>query len=1351
MWKRWSYHSCLQTFKPITDQNRKRLVIKGKSFQEQFTTKVKQINRKDSKDSNVSSQNSQQCQLVGDSNEVDILANGHECTALLDTGSMITTVCEDFYERILKKDCEMQSLDTILTIQSAGGHDLPYHGVVEVPIKASANEESEDFVVPVLVVGDTAYNKEVPFIIGTNVISAIQKVPSSQAWKVAVESLRQCNQHVSCNVYSVGRVVIPANQKVVISARVGIPQENQHCIIESSEFLPGGLMMPTTLVEMRKDGKVKLQIVNFSNKDIEIPRRQNIGECELVTVLSSSVTVNHEDTNTPMVKPEFDLSNSELTEPQIAAAKELLDNWNEVFATSPTELGEAEAVKHNICLTDNTPFRDRHRRVPPAQYDEVRKHLEEMIACGAIRHSKSPWSSNVVLARKKDGALRLCIDFRKLNHRTVRDGYQLPRVDETFDKMYGAQWFSSLDLQSGYWQVEMREEDKAKTAFRVGDLGFYECNRMPFGLTNAPATFQRLMEQTLQNLPNVIVFIDDIVIFSASFEEHLEKLDKVFDRLKKAGLKLKPKKCHLFKHKVKYLGHVISEQGIETDPAKTDVICTWPVPKTTHELRKALGFFGYYRRFIQGYSQLVKPLYDLLKGPNSKRENKSTKIELSETAIQAFTDIKAKLTQPPILAYANFNEPFELHTDASQAGLGAVLYQKQEGKLRVIAYASRGLKTAEHNYSAHRLEFLALKWAVTEKFHDYLYGQDFVVYTDNNPLSYVLTSAKLDSAGARWLSELSQYQFSIKYRPGKNNTDADVLSRIHEPPDEQVINQDSVQAVCSSAVNTGGFVEILSMSQSVIDSIEDEDDDSLDHLTWRDWKKKQCKDPVINRIIQLKQANKRIKDADIRLNPMDMKIYSRQWEKLCLRRGVLYREREYQGNTVYQLVLPTNDRQNALTGLHENAGHFGQDRTLEMVRLRFFWPKMADDVTAKVKNCERCIRRKMTVPDRAPLVSVKTTQPMELVAMDYLTVEPSKGNIENILVITDHFSKFSQAIPTKNQTSKTTAQALIKFFLDFGFPHRLHADQGRNFESDVIKELCHLGGIDKTRTTPYHPMGNGQCERFNRTLMDMLGTLSAEEKSNWKDHIHALVHAYNATKHESTGYSPFYLMFGRHPRLPIDVAMGVEPAERQIQRGVSYVKDLRQRLERAYELARKHMEEKSEKRKELYDKRVRGAKVEVGDRVLLRNVGLKGRHKLANRWSDEIYYVIDQPNLDIPVFIIKKEGRSRVTRTIHRNLLLPINFLPLSEELQEEQNKRKPDIEYKRNPKVGYENKEKVEKIELAKTEENNEDEVSEASTEDSTSGDENDDTDNAAMEWVTNPTYQLNPEAADFKMRDHM
>ena len=344
-----------------------------------------------------------------------------------------------------------------------------------------------------------------------------------------------------------------------------------------------------------------------------------------------------------------------------------------------------------------------------------------MLDAGTIRPSQSPYSSNVVLVRKKDGGLRFCIDFRKLNNRTVRDAYTLPRIDDTIDTLLGAKYFSKLDLRSGYWQVEIKEEDRQATAFTVGNMGFYECNRMAFGLTNAPATFQRLMERCMGdlNLKECLIFLDDILIFSESFEEHLNRLEAVFSRLRQHGLKLKASKCEFFKDRVRYLGHVVSQSGVETDPDKISALTEWPIPDNVKALRSFLSFTGYYRRFIKDYAKIVKPLNDLLVGhpthkvPNSKKR-KPIPWQWGEFQDRAFNTLTEKLASPPILAYADFSKPFVLHTDASGDGLGAVLYQEQNSVKKVIAYASRGLRNSERNYPAHKLEFLCLKWAVRQ-------------------------------------------------------------------------------------------------------------------------------------------------------------------------------------------------------------------------------------------------------------------------------------------------------------------------------------------------------------------------------------------------------------------------------------------------------------------------------------------------------------------------------------------------------------------------------------------------------------------------------------------------------------
>jgi transposase InsO family protein len=407
-------------------------------------------------------------------------------------------------------------------------------------------------------------------------------------------------------------------------------------------------------------------------------------------------------------------------------------------------------------------------------------------------------------------------------------------------------------------------------------------------------------------------------------------------------------------------------------------------------------------------------------------------------------------------------------------------------------------------------------------------------------------------------------------------------------------------------------------------------------------------------------------------NPV-VRLLDNQKKQLVLRDRILYRKRLVNGQTNYQLVLPQHLRLRALQGVHDDNGHMGYDRSLQLLRDRYYWPHVSQDMRNHIKNCHRCLRRK-SPPDKASLVNISTTQPLELLCVDFLGLEPSKGGIENVLVITDHFTKYAQAIPCRKQDAQTTAKALWNTFIcHYGFPQRLHSDQGANFEGRIIKHLCKLAGIKKSRSTPYHPEGNGMCERFNRTLINMLGTLSPSEKSNWKDHIGPIVHAYNSTKHDTTGHSPFFLMYGRHPRLSVDVLFGLDSTSPDEPNYTKFVESLKSRLHQAYTIAIRNIQKSQNSQKSNYDRKTRGSVLQLGDRVLVRNVKIRGKRKLADNWEEDAYDVLEQPNKDIPVYKVKKENGTGSTRVLHRNLLLPINTLPLDIQIPPESSCGKSD------------------------------------------------------------------------------
>lgn len=1171
----------------------------------------------------------------------------------------------------------IHSCADLVRVEGVGGDVLPYYGYIVCEVKIPLTDASFfSSVIPVLVVPDTRYNGQTPLLIGTNFLS---KIPSDQAPSsslnphvksaISILLLRTNYLTKSNGVYSSIRactnVTVPAfsSAKVSVTASVTIPIRQQIAMIQGiTDDIP---VVPAVVNASEGDANFTIEILNGKDKPLKLEKGEIFAELHQITLSPPDFD--------NLCEAEFlnSFDFSHLSEAEAQELKRFLCKNREVFAMKPSEMGSTDVVTHKIELTDPTPFKEKSRPIPPSAYDELRSHLAELKGTNVITESKSPFCSNIVMARKKDGTLRLCIDYRKLNSRTKKDAYNIPRTDSLIDCLQGAKYFATLDLYSGFHQVKLDPDHEERTAFSVGPLGFFQFRKMPFGLCNSPSTFQRLMEQVLDGLTMLTccVYLDDVIVFAKTKQELYERLSCIFQRLRKANLTLKPKKCAFLKTSVEFLGYIVSKDGVQCSGKHIETVATWPEPTNFSELQTFLGFTGFYRRFVAGYATIAEPLLRLLRGqqhqrlPKKRQNRRSTRTnkppcdwEWGSDQQTAFDGLKYALTNKPILKHPDYSKPFILHVDASRKGLGAALYQQADTGLHVVAYASRSLNKSEKNYTVHKLEFLALKWSVTVKFQHYLYGNSFKVYTDHNPLAYVTSTAKLDANGHRWLSELTVYDFEIFYKPGKLNLDADGLSRRPHPETEQQqcnrrISKEVLKEICNLIAGDpefSGVAESLGVPYAAVSNLG-----TVTSPEALDWTFEQSKDIDVNRVCELVRKKEklceRMRKAE---SPGVMKLLS-HWDSLHVDKGILYKSSNIRNQVKQRIVIPKHKKQDVLKLIHDDMGHLGRDKTVSLAQERFFWIGLIKDIEHKVKHCYRCLCAKSpNLPQKAPLVSIVTTRPLELVCMDFVSLETSKGGYQHILVVTDHFTKYACAFPTRNQEARTVAKLLFdNFIVHYGIPERLHSDQGANFESKIVKHLCDLLDITKTRTTPYHPQGDGITERFNRTLISMLKTLSPADKLNWKDHVAGLVHAYNCTRHETTGYTPFFLMFGRTPRLPVDIFLGLNHDY------PSTVTALKERLDAAYKAATEATNRASQKQAKGYNKTVRGQNIQNGDYVLLKNVGLKGKHKIADKWDEDMFLVVDQPNPDIPVYKIR---RGSTTKTIHRNLLLPVP-LPIPE------------------------------------------------------------------------------------------
>ena len=749
-------------------------------------------------------------------------------------------------------------------------------------------------------------------------------------------------------------------------------------------------------------------------------------------------------------------------------------------------IGDTRVVEHDIELCDShcAPVHCRARPIPYHLRDVVTEQINRMLQLGVIQESRSPWSSPVLLVPKSDGQYRFCIDFRRLNALTKKDATPMPSVEDTFSLIGKGSIFSTLDLLSGFWQVPLGHHTKELTGFTVGNRHF-EFLKMPFGLTGAPATFVRLMSKVLSGLDNVIVFGDDVLIYSLSFDDHAKHLRAVLGRLKEAGLVVNTKKCQFAKPQVRFLGHLISAGSASPLPDKVKSIEDFPIPQTRKQLQTFLGLAGFYRRFISSFSSIAVPLYDLLK------TKARWKWEGPED--RAFKLLKESLCKEPVvLALPNSNDEFELETDASDVGIGAVLSQGG----RVVEFASRRLNPAERNYSVTERELLAIVWAI-EKWRKYLFGKRFLLSTDHRPLTFIQTVKEPRGRIARWISRIQEYDFRIQYKLGKENHVADCLSRCYywkEPLEHETL---------PPAMNPVSALTFYEDIKGLAD--------------------KQREDHDLSPVIDALQKGQRLSS-----NSRSQRRLCQLWDQLYLScEGVLMRAFVLQGSMVRVPVIPATVRQELLDHFHGSA-HLGIHKTYSLLRVNAYWPGMETDIQKFVSCCERCQLAKPTRnSNKAPLQPLFTSFPMEIWAMDIVgPLTYTSSGKRYILVATDLFSRWVETVALADQSAKSVAKAFIEaVVLRHGIPQALLTDQGTNFESHLMKEVCALLKINKLRTSTFHPRTDGQAERMNRTIKERITAFGG----SWEEALPFVTFSINSTTNSMTGFSPFQLVYGRHP------------------------------------------------------------------------------------------------------------------------------------------------------------------------------------------------------------------------------
>ena len=1010
-----------------------------------------------------------------------------------------------------------------------------------------------------------------------------------------------------------GKETVRLKQRVSLAARsetIASVKCNKSLSLVTADFEPislrsiPGVYATKCRIIPDVEGVFQITLLNVNDSPIDLYARKCVGN-----LVSSRIASLQQEPSTSkdQINPAKNLNHGEhLTTDQQFRLKTLITEYSDIFASNPKKPALVKNAEHRIITGDALPVKRKPHRIPEAWHKEVNTQIQEMLDNRIIRPSASPWNAPIILVKKKDNSMRFVCDFRGLNDATKKDSYPLPHVRDVIDKMNGARYWSTLDAASAYWSIPLAEQDREKTAFSV-PRGKFEFNVTPYGLCNAGATYQRMIDITLSGLPSerVLAYMDDIVVYSKSFDEHIESLNKVFGCLRSSSITLKLSKCVFASEHVDFLGFNLSAAGIRPQSRLTEAIDNYQRPNSKKSLKGFLGLAGFYRSFIPNFAHVSQPL-------NALTSNETPFVWNNECE-KAFNALKIALTSEPVLEFPDFTRQFIVEVDASNYAIGGVLSQQgSDHEEHPVAYFSTALQKSQQNWSATTKESFALVMAVRH-WHVYLAGRPFVLKTDHNPLVFLRSQKDPRGKIGRWINELEEFDYKIQYIPGKDNVKADTLSRSSAAnPDQPEPEFD--HKIYASYIQSDNFKQQLATEQ--------------------------LQDPLIQNAMRNIANNQPINNGRLKRVQQQLRIEN----DILLKSG--------------RPVVPSSLRKYIVTEYH-NTAHFGTEKIYSLLKQRFYWPNMFSYIRTFVANCQVCQKSKCdTSPPRAPMVPMFIpSAPMQLVSLDIAYMPKDTHGYQYILLIGDVFSKYIQAIPLKDQSADSIRDAFLRHWLFIhGTPQYLLTDQGSNVDGALMREICDLLGIEKRRSSAYHSQGNGFAERNIRTVKDMLRAVLLHRhlpQSKWRAVVTELVFALNASHSKAIKCIPYEVVFGRSAVLPQDIIFDVVDSENYEQLiPTDYERELRSTLHVVFNEVVKALELSKRQMQKHYNKHLRFHDYSSGEFAWLKVKHYKTgeNRKLAPRRDGPWKIVQKLPN-GVNFEIENSRGDRKV---VHHDRLCPV-------------------------------------------------------------------------------------------------